>query len=150
MTNKLKDITPEELEELYEDPYARADELAAIMAEAPDEEDRIKAAKLLLSTLPPAPATIETPTGGRTKEFKPSLSNRGDGGSTSYYFIPPHATELKDIIKYKKMEHGIGEAFCALYRLNDNGEYLRNLNKALYYIQAEINHYKESSNVLDT
>lgn len=36
------------------------------------------------------------------------------------------------------MEHGIGEAFCALYRLNDNGEYLRNLNKVLYYVKEAI------------
>jgi hypothetical protein len=41
------------------------------------------------------------------------------------------------------MEHGIGEAFCALYRLNDNGEYLRNLKKAKFYIDSAIE-YEES------
>lgn len=63
---------------------------------------------------------------------------RGNGGSTSYYNIPNGATELGDLIKHKKMEHGIGEAFCALYRLNDNGEYKRNLTKAKFYIEKEL------------
>jgi hypothetical protein len=63
---------------------------------------------------------------------------RGSGGSTHYYTLPFGATELKDLIRYKKMPHGIGEAFAALYRLNDNGERLRNLKKALFYIQDEI------------
>jgi len=64
--------------------------------------------------------------------------DRGDGGATHYYELPQGATELRHIIKHKNMEHGIGEAFCALYRLNDNGERLRNLKKALFYIQCEI------------
>ena len=77
-------------------------------------------------------------------EAGPSLSNkdidriRGNGGSTSYYDLPNGATELGHLIKHKKMEHGIGEAFCALYRLNDNGEYKRNLTKAKYYIEQEL------------
>ncbi len=78
------------------------------------------------------------------QETIPSLSNkdidriRGNGGSTSYYDLPNGATELGHLIKHKKMEHGIGEAFCALYRLNDNGEYKRNLTKAKYYIEKEL------------
>lgn len=63
---------------------------------------------------------------------------RGNGGATSYYELPKGATELKHLIKHKKMEHGIGEAFCALYRLNDNGEYKRNLVKVKYYIDNEL------------
>lgn len=70
---------------------------------------------------------------------------RGDGGSTNYYKLPDGATELRHIIKHKKMEHGVGEAFCALYRLNDNGEYLRNLKKALYYIQCEIEYTEKGT-----
>lgn len=78
------------------------------------------------------------------QEIIPSLSNedinriRGNGGSTSYYNLPVDATDLGHLIKHKKMEHGIGEAFCALYRLNDNGEYKRNLTKAKYYIEKEL------------
>lgn len=63
---------------------------------------------------------------------------RGDGGATNYYELPVGATELKHLIKHKKMEHAIGEAFCALYRLNDNGEYKRNLKKIKYYIDSEL------------
>ena len=63
---------------------------------------------------------------------------RGDGKSANYYTLPKNATELRHLIKYKKMEHGIGEAFCALYRLNDNGERTRNLKKALAYIEWEL------------
>ena len=77
---------------------------------------------------------------GRNKE------HRGNGGATHYYKLPKGATELRHIIKHKKMEHGIGEAFAALYRLNDNGEFLRNLKKAKYYIEAEIEWYQKESN----
>lgn len=63
---------------------------------------------------------------------------RGSGGSTGYYELPSGATELRHLIKHKKMEHGIGEAFCALYRLNDNGEYRRNLEKVKFYIECEL------------
>lgn len=69
---------------------------------------------------------------------------RGDGGATSYYELPEGATELKHLIKHKKMEHAIGEAFCALYRLKDNGEYLRNLKKVKYYIDSEIEWAEEN------
>lgn len=67
---------------------------------------------------------------------------RGNGLATDYYRLPDGATELRHIIKHKKMEHSIGEAFCALYRLNDNGEYIRNLKKAKFYIDSEIEHYE--------
>jgi hypothetical protein len=71
------------------------------------------------------------------KQYIKTLS-RGDGGNTSYYDLPKGATQLRHLIKHKKMEHGIGEAFCALYRLNDNGEYKRNLTKVKNYIDAEL------------
>lgn len=63
---------------------------------------------------------------------------RGDGGSISYYKLPDNATELGDLIWHKNMNHSIGEAFCALYRLEDNGERKRNLRKAQYYIEQEL------------
>jgi hypothetical protein len=75
-------------------------------------------------------------------------SVRGNGGSTSYYDLPEGATELRHLIKHKKMEHGIGEAFCALYRLNDNGEYKRNLIKAKFYIENELEWYEKNKSVV--
>ena len=68
---------------------------------------------------------------------------RGDGGSVNYYELPKGATELRHLIRYKKMSHSIGEIFCAIYRLNDNGEYLRNLKKAKFYIDSEIEEYEK-------
>ena len=70
---------------------------------------------------------------------------RGDGGSTNYYKLPKGATELRHLIRYKKMSHSIGEIFCAIYRLNDNGEYLRNLKKAKFYIDNEIEEYENEN-----
>lgn len=66
------------------------------------------------------------------------ISKRGDGMRTSYYDIPNNATQLRHLISYKRMSHSIGEAFCALYRLKDNGEYKRNLLKAKFYIECEL------------
>ena len=72
---------------------------------------------------------------------------RGDGKSANYYMLPEGATELRHLIKHKKMEHGIGECFCSLYRLKDNGEELRNLKKVKAYIDWAIEDYeKEHSN----
>ena len=78
------------------------------------------------------------------KEHKKD-SSRGDGGSTNYYELPKDATELRHLIRYKKMSHPIGEIFCAIYRLNDNGEYLRNLKKAKFYIDSEIEEYEKEN-----
>lgn len=70
------------------------------------------------------------------------IKKRGNGGSTSYYKLPANATELRHLIRHKKMSHPIGEAFCALYRLSDNGEYERNLQKAKFYIECELEDFK--------
>ena len=72
----------------------------------------------------------------KNQDIEQSL--RGDGGSVNYYELPKGATELRHLIRHKKMSHSIGEIFCAIYRLNDNGEYLRNLKKAKFYIDSEI------------
>ena len=71
--------------------------------------------------------------------------SRGDGGSTNYYELPKGATELRHLIRHKKMSHSIGEIFCAIYRLSDNGEYLRNLKKAKFYIDSEIEEYEKEN-----
>ena len=80
-----------------------------------------------------------------TKNQEAEPLTRGDGGSTNYYELPKDATELRHLIRYKKMSHSIGEIFCAIYRLNDNGEYLRNLKKAKFYIDSEIEEYEKEN-----
>ena len=73
---------------------------------------------------------------------------RKSGGSTSYYELPEGATELRHLIRHKQMPHPIGEAFCALYRLNDNGEYRRNLEKVIFYCQAEMDEFDKEQKEL--
>ena len=74
------------------------------------------------------------------KELKTNRNTklRPSGGSTHYYSLPENATELHQLIFYKDMNHSIGEAFSALYRLNDNGEKRRNLEKVIYYAKLEL------------
>ena len=36
-----------------------------------------------------------------------------DGGSTSYYELPPQATELNDLIEHKGMSFALGNIFKA-------------------------------------
>ena len=86
---------------------------------------------------------VENPNLATDKEIE--QPSRGDGGSTNYYELPKGATELRHLIRYKKMSHPIGEIFCAIYRLNDNGEYLRNLKKAKFYIDSEIEEYEKEN-----
>lgn len=63
---------------------------------------------------------------------------RGDGGFTDYYAVPIGAKQLSDLIYHKNMNHSIGEAFCALYRMNDNGEKVRNIKKVIRYMELEL------------
>ena len=67
-----------------------------------------------------------------------TMTGRPSGGSTHYYTLPDKAKELHELIFYKNMNHSIGEAFSALYRLNDNGEKKRNLEKVIYYAKLEL------------
>ena len=82
--------------------------------------------------------SVENFTGGKAVYTERLTENRPSGLSTHYYELPANATELRHLINYKKMPHGIGEAFCSLYRLDDNGERRRNLEKVIYYAQKEL------------
>lgn len=42
-----------------------------------------------------------------------------DGGSTSYYELPAHATELRHLISHKGMSKARGDIFKACYRLGE-------------------------------
>lgn len=75
-----------------------------------------------------------------------NTQKRKSGGSTHYYALPPGATQLHQLIRHKKMGHGIGEAFCSLYRLDDNGERKRNLEKVLFYVQLELDAMTQEDN----
>ena len=61
---------------------------------------------------------------------------QSDGGSTSYYELPAHATELRHLISYKGMSKSRGDIFKACYRLGEKeGADVRyDLNKMKFFI----------------
>lgn len=64
---------------------------------------------------------------------------KSDGSTASYYELPLGAKELQHLIAYKNMNAQIGEIFRASYRYGEveHSEKLRDINKILFYAQAE-------------
>ncbi|MFB8344914.1 hypothetical protein ACWGNA_27645 [Brucella cytisi] len=60
-----------------------------------------------------------------------------DGGSTSYYELPPQATELNDLIEHKGMSFALGNIFKACYRFGekDAASRMYDLNKIIYFAE---------------
>jgi hypothetical protein len=60
-----------------------------------------------------------------------------DGGSTSYYELPPHATELNDLIEHKGMSFALGNIFKACYRFGekDAASRMYDLTKIIYFAE---------------
>lgn len=60
-----------------------------------------------------------------------------DGGSTDYYFLPKHATELRHLISHKSMSKARGDIFKACYRLGEKEgvDVLYDLNKMKFFIE---------------
>jgi hypothetical protein len=67
------------------------------------------------------------------------MSNKikSDGGSTSYYALPEHATELRHLISHKAMSKSRGDIFKACYRLGEKegADLLYDLNKMEFFIK---------------
>lgn len=63
-----------------------------------------------------------------------------DGGSTSYYRIPLHATELRHLISHKSMSKSRGDVFKACYRLGEKSgaDVLYDLRKMQFFVQDMI------------
>jgi len=68
--------------------------------------------------------------------------NDKDGLYSSYYDVPSGARDLVDLMNHKNMNHSVGEAFCALYRLYDKDTPIRNLEKVIYYATRELERLK--------
>lgn len=72
-----------------------------------------------------------------------------DGGSTDYYKLPPHATELKHLISHKSMSFARGNIFKACYRLGEkqgvNLEY--DLQKIKFFIDDLIEMNKKNEKI---
>jgi len=66
-----------------------------------------------------------------------------DGGSTEYYFLPKHATELRHLISHKGMSKARGDVFKACYRLGEKEgvDALYDLNKMKFFVEDLIEMY---------
>lgn len=71
------------------------------------------------------------------------------GGSTSYYELPKHATELRHLISYKSMSKSRGDIFKACYRLGekDGADILYDLNKIKFFIEDLIEMYNRGEHL---
>lgn len=84
---------------------------------------------------------------------KPTDRTKGqitsDGGSTGYYSIPEHASELRHLISHKAMSKSRGDIFKACYRLGekDGVDVLYDLNKMKFFIEDLIEMYKRGEHI---
>jgi len=64
---------------------------------------------------------------------------KSDGSTAKYYELPAGARQLQDLISYKNMNAQMGEILRATYRYGEvaHSEKLRDINKILFYAQAE-------------
>ena len=74
---------------------------------------------------------------------------QSDGGSTAYYELPEHATELRHLISYKGMSKSRGDIFKACYRLGEKqGADVRyDLNKMKFFIDDLIEMYERGEHL---
>lgn len=74
---------------------------------------------------------------------------KSDGGSTSYYDLPEHATELRHLISHKAMSKSRGDIFKACYRLGEKegSDVLYDLNKMKFFIEDLIEMHKRGEHV---
>lgn len=81
----------------------------------------------------------------KSRETQP-VSNliKSDGGSTDYYKLPDHATELRHLISHKGMSKSRGDVFKACYRLGekDGAEILYDLRKMKFFVEDLIEMYE--------
>jgi hypothetical protein len=81
-------------------------------------------------------------------EEKPQLVV-SDGGSTSYYKLPDHATELRHLISHKGMSKSRGDIFKACYRLGEKegADMLYDINKIIFFAQDLKEMYERGEHV---
>ena len=71
----------------------------------------------------------------------PPTKQKSDGSTASYYQLPAGATELQDLISFKNMNGQMAEIFRATYRYGqvEHRSNIRDLNKIIFYAEAELN-----------
>lgn len=79
---------------------------------------------------------IEKPREHYEHEVRDRVKVGSDGGSTNYYRIPSHASELRHLISAKGMSKSRGDIFKACYRLGEKEgvDVKYDLNKMLFFI----------------
>ena len=77
------------------------------------------------------------------------IKTRSDGGSTSYYKIPDHATELRHMISHKNMSKSRGDVFKACYRLGEKEgvDIMYELNKMEFFVQDLKDMYERGEHI---
>jgi hypothetical protein len=66
------------------------------------------------------------------------------GWSSSYYELPPGATELQDLIEHREMNFAVGNIFKACYRLGmkPGADAVYDLEKVIWFAQRELARHK--------
>ena len=63
-----------------------------------------------------------------------------DGGSSTYYNLPPNARDVDDLIEHKDMNYRIANIFKACYRYGEKAgtSQLYDLKKIMFFAQREV------------
>ena len=75
------------------------------------------------------------------ESVKIQAKQTSDGSTANYYKLPSDATELQDLISFKNMNGQMAEIFRATYRYGqvEHSSNVRDLNKIIFYAEAELN-----------
>lgn len=74
---------------------------------------------------------------------------KSDGGSTSYYDLPKHATELRHLISHKGMSFARGNIMKAVYRLGekDGADVEYDINKVIFFANELLEMHKRGEHI---
>lgn len=80
---------------------------------------------------------------------KPVVKIKSDGGSTDYYKLPEHATELRHLISYKGMSKSRGDIFKACYRLGEKegDDIIYDLKKIKFFAEDLLEMYERGEHI---
>jgi hypothetical protein len=83
------------------------------------------------------------------EEYKKSSKVKSDGGSTSYYELPAHASELRHLISYKGMSNSRGDIFKACYRLGEKegDSVIYDLKKIKFFAEDLLEMYERGEHI---
>jgi len=74
------------------------------------------------------------------------------GGSTPHqYALPPHCTELQDLIEHREMNFALGNIFKAAYRMGtcSHSDATRDLNKIIWFANRELQRLEAKEDALN-